>query len=76
MKKHKWQVTAIFREIISENAKNFKDHKLISGNKLCCKCYKKLNLMFHSDILAGCDATYQVEDDVSVDQRLNKLSVH
>ena len=69
MKKHKCQVTAIFREIISENAKNFKDHKLISGNKLCCKCYKKLNLMFHSDILAGCD-------DVSVDERLNKLSVH
>ena len=75
LKKHKCQVKTKLKEITVEVAKKHKDQKLIPGNKICCKCYKEFDLLLHSDILAGV-VIYEVEDEVYLDEKLNKSLVH
>ena len=52
-----------------EDARNYNDQKSISGKKLCCTCYKELDLLLDSDILVDGDAIYEVY----LDERLNKV---
>ena len=53
-----------------------KIHKLILGKKLCCKCYKELDSLWHSDFLADGNPVYGVEGEVYIAERLNKSLVH
>ena len=49
--------------------KKYKDKKLIPGKKLCCKCYKELDLLLYNHIFADGDAVYE-EEEVYLDERL------